>query len=341
MKPSGTHLVSKNVWGDLLDQRFPSEAFVLVDAKVKKLHPSVKCVCEALPHLELVASEKLKSLSSLEKVAQRTRHLSRNATVIAIGGGTVGDFATVFAHLHKRGIKLIHVPSTLLAAVDSSVGGKGALNVGGTKNSLGVFHGAEQTFLFPHLWSTLSEAQLREGRIEAFKTALNDAKTFARWTKKLPDDIQLVKEARALKAKIVQSDAFELNGKRAVLNFGHTFGHLIETVSKFKISHGEAVGLGMLCALDVGVELGVTSTKLATKVEQHIPQLPDARKRLEKNLKSVNETKLKIILRADKKGSTLLTVKMMLLKSPGHIIPMDVPFVTLTQLLAQWKKGIR
>jgi 3-dehydroquinate synthase len=332
-------LVSKDRWGEFKDFEFPQEALVLVDAKVKRLHSDVAAACRGQWTIPLRASEALKSLPALQYVAERSLGLSRQATVMAIGGGTVGDFAGVFAHLHKRGVRLVHVPSTLLAAVDSSVGGKAALNVATTKNALGVFHPAFESWICPELWTTLTEAQLREGRIEAFKTVLTSETHFRRWCQQQPNDVAIVKLARKLKNQIVSEDPFETTGRRAVLNFGHTLGHVIESVSNFRIPHGEAVGLGLLCALDVGVRLGHTPATLRALVESHIPQLPHARRRLAQALKKLSEKDLVRYVKHDKKGADERAVAMMLLRHPGTIAKASVPFEVLAKQLALWKDG--
>ena len=140
MRAPGSHRPSNDSWGRFASLA-PKGAAWIVDAKVAKLHPAVLRSIRAPLLVELVtAGEALKSVGALERLAPKLVGLPRGGTLVAVGGGTVGDFATVAAHLVKRGVELIHVPSTLLAAVDSSVGGKGALNVGEVKNALGVFH---------------------------------------------------------------------------------------------------------------------------------------------------------------------------------------------------------
>ncbi len=133
---------------------------VIADARVLRLHGS-RGLALKQPNVTLVpltAGEGAKSLATLERLTKRALALPRKLTVLAIGGGTIGDVATVFAHTFKRGVgRLVHVPTTLLAAVDSSVGGKGAVNVAGAKNVLGVFHAADEAWLCRELFTTLTE----------------------------------------------------------------------------------------------------------------------------------------------------------------------------------------
>lgn len=293
--------------------RLEGTVLAVADEKVLRLHPHVERAL-ARKHITLIAlkaGERVKSLTTLERLTKSALTLPRKLTLLAIGGGTVGDVATVFAHTFKRGVgKLIHVPTTLLAAVDSSVGGKGAVNVAGTKNVLGVFHAADEAWLCSEVFTTLSESQRREGRIEAWKMVVTlDAKRWARWTKHAPSDDELVRASRELKHSLVTKDPYETKGLRVVLNFGHTLGHAIESLSRYRVRHGEAVGLGMLFALDVGVDRGVTPRLVAESVERSLPLGRGARAQLAQWL--TNRAGLKEIMRADKKGG------MILLRRPG------------------------
>jgi 3-dehydroquinate synthase len=185
------------------------------------------------------------------------------------------------------------------------------VNVAGTKNVLGVFHFADEAWLCPELFTTLSESQRREGRIEAWKMAVTlDAKRFHQWSRKAPDDLELIRTSRALKHSLVAKDPWETKGLRVVLNFGHTLGHAIESMSRYRVRHGEAVGLGMLYALDMGVKLGVTPPKVAKEVEQALPLPRGARAQLAKWLE--HERELRELVRADKKEG------MILLRRPGR-----------------------
>jgi 3-dehydroquinate synthase len=294
-----------------------ADAVVFADRRVLRLHPKLKTVLSRVRVVALPAGEATKSLETVERVARRLQDVSRSATFVALGGGTIGDVVSVIAHLHKRGVRLIHVPTTLLAAVDSSIGGKGAVNVGGVKNALGVFHGSAETWLCPEFFGTLSEAQRREGRLEAWKMVVTlDGPTFHRWSRKPPDDAALLRIARGLKEAVVRRDPFERNDLRVVLNFGHTFGHVLESLSGYSLAHGEAVGVGMLCALDVGVALGVTPRGVAVAVEAALPNRPRARGLLAKLASKTTISKVQTLLAADKK-STATALRMVLLESPG------------------------
>lgn len=327
MSAPGSHRPLNDRWGRFATHDLPKGAVWVVDARVARLHPAVLRAIRAPLHVELVtAGEGLKSVDALGRLAPKLLQLPRTGTLVAVGGGTVGDFATVAAHLVKRGVNLVHVPTTLLAAVDSSVGGKGALNVGDVKNALGVFHYPVRSLLCPELFATLSPAQHREGIAEALKMAVClDAKVWRKWSRREPGLLERVKVSRRLKARVCAEDPYEQKGRRTVLNFGHTFGHVIEGLSNFEVRHGEAVALGMLCALDVGRRLGVTPPALADEVEEVVVgQAGAGRQRLKETLGRQRPEKIDRLLRADKKSAGG-GLRMVLLSRPGVARVVELP----------------
>ncbi len=349
----GAYRRPNDVWGRfeaLAAQHLPQRALVLADARVLKLHPAVHRALKGPSRIlvPLTAGERAKSLRVLEKVLQQAVGLPRSAWVVCVGGGTVGDLATVAAHVLKRGLPLLHVPTTLLAAVDSSVGGKGAVHLpqgrDWVKNALGVFHYASQAWLCPELFETLSERQLREGRVEAWKMVVSlDRARLARYRRRTPGLEELVRDARRLKDSVCDKDPYEHQGLRQVLNFGHTFGHVLESLTRFSLSHGDAVGLGILCALDVGRRVGVTPAALAQSVgalftqEVGILQRP----RLAAALKRATPARIEALLGADKKAGASGELRMVLLKSPGHCVVQGVAHAHWRALLPFWQRGER
>lgn len=332
----------------VLARQLPPGAIVLIDERVARLHPKVLEAAQrrAGELIPLQAGEGAKSLAQLERLATRTVSLPRGTPVVAIGGGTIGDLATVFAHVFKRGAPLIHVPSTLLAAVDSSIGGKGAVHAGPTrqlvKNAIGVFHYARERWICPELFQTLSEAQHREGRAEAYKMAVClDEVVFARYQRRRPALQAMLEDARRLKDGVCEVDPYEEQGKRRVLNFGHTFGHVLESLTHFGLTHGEAVGLGMLCALDVGRVMDLTPRPLASEVEatllRHDAALP--REALKTALRRATPDAVARLLDADKKTAAPGKVRMILLLGPGATTLEEVPRDTWAPLLELWRAG--
>jgi 3-dehydroquinate synthase len=295
-----------------------------------------------LPHLALRAGEGAKALRTLERLGAAAVAVPRAATVLAVGGGTVGDVATVFAHLHKRGARLVQVPTTWLAAVDSSLGGKGAVNVGGVKNALGVFHAPVEGWICAELFTTLKPAQRREGEAEAFKMALTlDERVWRTWRLARPDGGSLIRTSRALKAAVVRRDPYEQSGLRACLNFGHTLGHVVESVTRYRVRHGEAVALGMVCALDLSRAEGLLPDAVAADVEAHLPLAETARRRLAAALAGVGAEQVAALLKGDKKGATRTHTRFILLSRPGAWEARDVANARWRRLLPAWKQGVR
>ena len=189
--------------------------------------------------------------------------IERNTTIIALGGGVIGDMAGFVAATVLRGVPFLQVPTTLLAMVDASVGGKTGVNHAVGKNLIGAFHQPIAVFADPETLKTLPTRELRGGLAECIKhDVIRDADGFARLErnigKALALDVDyladLVAHNVAIKARVVEADPFE-KGERAHLNFGHTFGHAIENVSHYEYSHGESVALGMAAAAHLAVEL--------------------------------------------------------------------------------------
>ena len=330
-----------DVWGEprAVFEKAPAGALWLIDRRVEWLHRLRRSMSAPLAVVEVAAGERAKSFATLERVARAATALPRSGTLIAVGGGTIGDLAGVAAHLIKRGVRLIHVPTTWLAAVDSSVGGKGALNVGGAKNAVGVFHEASEWWLCPSIFTTLSDRQRREGVVEALKMAVClDASVWQRWSKSLPDERELIETSRRLKRQVVAKDPLETKGIRAVLNFGHTFGHVIESVTKYRVRHGEAVELGIVCALDVGRSLGRTSNAVAAEVEAALDSR--ARARLANALSGSSVDDVSRWLSADKK-SDADGLKMVLLRKPGQTEVTRVTKSDWSKQLIAWRNGVR
>ncbi len=351
--PPGAYRPPNDRWGPFtkLAAKLPEGSVAVVDRTVARLHPQLLPALRArAPRaiVQLTGGERAKTLESLQKVLSEGLTLPRSGTLLAVGGGTVGDVATVAAHLLKRGVRLVQVPTTLLAAVDSSLGGKGAvdLTVRGrvVKNPAGVFHYAEETWLCPELYATLSDTQRREGSLEAWKKAASlDAPLFRRWVRKAPALENMVKEARRMKESICAQDPYEQTGLRQVLNFGHTFGHVLESLSRFKLSHGDAVGLGMLCALDVGRHAGVTPDTVATRIEEALQNGPGVlgRDKAAAILKRSSEADVVALLNADKKAGARGELRMVLLTSLGAHEVRTVPEAAWRALWPTWTRGVR
>jgi 3-dehydroquinate synthase len=260
-------------------------AFIVSDAHVAPLYaqrvvdalqaarPGLRCMVSCIP-----AGEAAKTL---ERFGELVRELAdfgatRDACVVALGGGVVGDLAGFVAACWMRGIDCVQLPTTLLAMVDSSVGGKTAVDMPQGKNLVGAFHPPRAVFADTATLQTLPERELRAGLAEVVKYgAIRDA-AFLDWLDAhsgalLARDADALAEAIARscahKAEIVARDPFE-RGERALLNFGHTFAHAIETEQGYGgLNHGEAVAVGMVCAARLSARLGLASDTEATHLE--------------------------------------------------------------------------
>jgi 3-dehydroquinate synthase len=206
-----------------------------------------------------------------------TNRFARDACVVALGGGVVGDMAGFAAACYQRGISFVQVPTTLLSQVDSSVGGKTGVNHPGGKNLIGAFHQPAAVFADTNTLNTLPDRELRAGLAEVIKYGLIVDAPFFDWLeahaqKLLARDpaalTQAIKRSCEIKAEIVGRDERE-QGERALLNLGHTFGHAIESATNYSTwLHGEAVGAGMLLAADMSERLGWVTARDVERVER-------------------------------------------------------------------------
>jgi len=187
--------------------------------------------------------------------------LDRKSTVIVLGGGTVGDLAGFAASIYMRGIDVIHIPTTLLAMVDSSIGGKTAVNHPKGKNLVGSFHQPSQVLIDPVFLETLPEREISSGLAEVIKYGviadaglfeLLEAKTLDELS--LEDMVEIIARCATTKAYYVERDEEDRKGIRAALNYGHTLGHAVETLSKHVLNHGEGVAIGMIAAAMISKE---------------------------------------------------------------------------------------
>jgi 3-dehydroquinate synthase len=235
----------------------------------------------AVPLL-VTPGERSKSWRTLEKLTDRLLALGveRGETILAFGGGVVGDLAGFAAAILKRGCPFVQVPTTLLAQVDSSVGGKTGINSRAGKNLVGAFHQPSAVLIDTDFLRTLPLRQRRNGWAEIVKYGLIADEPFFAWcerngSKVIAGDadaaLHAIWASIAAKAAIVAADEQETNGIRALLNFGHTFGHALEAETGFssRLLHGEAVALGMVLALAFSAALGLSRQDDADRLARH------------------------------------------------------------------------
>jgi 3-dehydroquinate synthase len=231
----------------------------------------------------------------------------RDTTIIALGGGVVGDLAGFVAATFLRGVPLVQVPTTLLAMIDSSIGGKTGVDTAHGKNLVGAFHRPSAVIADPALLSTLPIAHLRAGLAEALKHAvIADASLFD-WIElhsaELLDDpggphmTELIARAVSIKARVVEADERE-SGLRKTLNLGHTVGHAVEQLSGYSLLHGEAVAIGMVAETRAAETVGIAEPGMCDRVIEALERL-ELPTRVPRNLPT---DRILALMRTDKKA---------------------------------------
>jgi 3-dehydroquinate synthase len=243
---------------------------VISDSNVSKLYG--ERVSKQLPNAQLIefdAGEANKNRNTWTQLSDQMleQGFGRDCCVVALGGGVTGDLAGFVAATYMRGVPVVQVPTTLLAMVDASIGGKVGVDTEAGKNLIGAFHHPALVLIDPNALRTLPDAELSAGLAEAIKHgAIADAQ-YLQWIKESMTAIferrthtleSLVRRSVEIKLDHVNEDPRE-QGKRAALNFGHTIGHALEREFDYSMSHGQAVALGMVMETEIGVALGVTA----------------------------------------------------------------------------------
>jgi 3-dehydroquinate synthase len=254
--------------------------------------------------------------------------LDRQGTIVALGGGVVGDVAGFAAATYMRGVDLVQCPTSLLAMVDASIGGKTGVDLPQGKNLVGAFKQPRIVLADVGVLGTLPRAEFAAGMAEVVKAGLIgdpmlwEALENGRWDGEFweQEDMQsLVVQAVRVKRDVVEEDPFE-RGRRAVLNLGHTFGHAIEQVSNYEIRHGEAVAIGLVAAARLSASLGHCSPTLGERIEALL-----ARLKLPTRIAGLEAEALLVAMSSDKKkaGGRL---RFVLLRGVGDVfISGDVP----------------
>lgn len=253
--------------------------------------------------------EKVKNLKTVSKLYHDCVHsrLDRTSAIVALGGGVIGDIAGFVAATYLRGVSLIHVPTTLLAMVDSSIGGKVGVDLPQAKNFVGAFYQPSLVWIDPTVLKTLAPREFRNGLAEVIKYGIiADKQLFELLENRIPSEPStlnsqlstLIYRCAKIKADVVSKDEKEIKGLREILNFGHTIGHAIETVTKYSVyKHGEAISIGMCAAGFIAEELKLWNSAEKLKMENLIGRagLPT------KLTRSLSQTRMVEILSRDKK----------------------------------------
>jgi len=264
-----------------------AKAAIVTDANVEKLllaatQSGLAAADVPATHISVPPGEGSKSFAMFERVCEAliAAKLERGDVVVALGGGVVGDLAGFCAAAVRRGLDYVQVPTTLLAQVDSSVGGKTAINSRHGKNLIGAFHQPILVVADTALLDSLPPREFRAGYAEVAKYGLLGDAGFFAWLEANADDVfagagaareHAIATSCRMKAEIVARDERE-TGDRALLNLGHTFGHAFEAAAGFsgRLLHGEAVALGMALAFDFSARLGLLPQAEAERVKRHL-----------------------------------------------------------------------
>ena len=312
--------------------------FVICDQKLKN-KPAVKSWLKNYPVYFVTGGEDLKDLDSFPKHVSNILKKIDNKKIagfVSLGGGSIGDFTGFLASIYKRGVPLIHIPSTWLSAMDSAHGGKTALNVKQVKNVLGSYCFPKSVFIVKELLFSLLEKERKSAEGELLKMALIEGGSFY---KKL---IKLFYERRVLshlnfwnflplaifaKSQIVKKDPYDKKGIRRKLNFGHTIGHVLE--SYFKISHGEAVMLGICFSIHWSCQ----KFNFSHSFLKELSFLNQKYILLNKYLKKIPKKTLKLLLLQDKKRVDEGGISFVFIKAPGQVFSREVSVHDILKVL--------
>jgi len=312
------------LYGNILHQSLTSEGFKVII-------------------LEVPEGEEQKSLDAAGSLYNELSnfHAERTTPILALGGGVIGDLTGFVAATYLRGVPLIQIPTTLLAQVDSSIGGKVAVNHGQLKNKIGAFYQPRLVISDITTLKTLPTREISDGLAEVIKYAVIRDKELFTFLERNLDQIksldeglleEIVSKSAKIKAEVVEKDERDL-GLRNILNYGHTVGHAIESVSDFKIAHGEAVALGMLAAAKISNKLGILDINELSRLKTVIE-----RAGLPTEMPSLEVEKLTQAVTHDKKISGG-RIKFVLLKSIGNVFITDEVSISLIeQVLVGWNE---
>jgi len=327
----------------------PKRAFILLDKNVERIYgSSVRKVVDTFAikkyFLTVAASERIKSFKTVDQIFTKLyeEKFSRDTLLIAIGGGTIGDVAGFVASTYMRGMPLIHIPTTLLSAVDSSIGGKTGINYKEAKNLIGTFYQPSMVLIDTNFLKSLPAEELISGFGEVIKYSyLTDGNLYSTL---LSDNALLMKknlnflskiiyESVKIKSAVVSRDEYDISGLRKMLNLGHTFAHAFESNSNYVVSHGKAVIAGIVSALFLSFELKLISEKQL----MYMLELP-LKFKSSLRFNKINENEIFRLMNYDKKNRDG-EIKFVLIKGFGEVlVDVSVPGNAVKLALKRIKK---
>lgn len=280
----GNGTISK-LWSELETQYAHLQKFVVTDANLVAAGHQEKLLGENdMPTFVIdPPGEVSKNIGTVVSIIETMEKafLGRDTLIVALGGGTVGDIAGFAAAIFKRGVKVVHIPTTTVAQADSSVGGKTGVDSTVSKNAFGAFWHPAAVYIDVETLQTLDDRQYRAGLVESVKHSLIADSEYFDYLEKnisavLNRDSQVLQEVAykncIIKAGVVAEDPTEIN-KRRILNFGHTIGHAVESVSGFELLHGEAVAIGIVGAELIAQRLGLGSNERLDRIKAVLAKL--------------------------------------------------------------------
>lgn len=319
----------------------PQRVAIITDSNVAPLYGDL--VAQSLTEQDfqvstfiVPAGERSKSLEQSAKLYDLLAEngFTRSDGIIALGGGVIGDLAGFVASTYMRGIHFLQIPTTLLAQVDSSIGGKTAVNTKNAKNLVGTFSQPEGVLIDPEVLNTLDDRRLREGIAEIIKSAAIADENLWQLLDSLEDEFELLTRAEEVilpslevKRKVVEEDEFD-NGSRLTLNFGHTIGHGIENTAGYGVvSHGEGVAVGMLMINQQAENIGQTPKGTTSQLKKMIEKF-----HLPTKLENLDSESIYQAITHDKKarGSQL---KIILLEKIGKAKIVSIPIESIKEYI--------
>jgi 3-dehydroquinate synthase len=319
----------------------PQRVAIITDSNVAPLYGDL--VAQSLTEQDfqvstfiVPAGERSKSLEQSAKLYDLLAEngFTRSDGIIALGGGVIGDLAGFVASTYMRGIHFLQIPTTLLAQVDSSIGGKTAVNTKNAKNLVGTFSQPEGVLIDPEVLNTLDDRRLREGIAEIIKSAAIADENLWQLLDSLEDEFELLTRAEEVilpslevKRKVVEEDEFD-NGSRLTLNFGHTIGHGIENTAGYGVvSHGEGVAVGMLMINQQAENIGQTPKGTTSQLKKMIEKF-----HLPTKLENLDSESIYQAVTHDKKarGSQL---KIILLEKIGKAKIVSIPIESIKEYI--------
>ncbi|EQB67710.1 MAG: 3-dehydroquinate synthase [Thermoplasmataceae archaeon] len=327
--------ILKHIWDYCNDNQ--KAIFIVsknVDEKFQGYLPDFGKIGEGSIKFTVSDGENLKNIKSYQKImsVMLENQIEKNSLIGYVGGGTVGDMTGFVAATYKRGMKLMAIPTTLLSQVDSSIGGKNGINYGGVKNVIGTFYEPSVVLADTHFLTASEDSYLKDGLGEIIKYAIIEKTDIFSVISQFSDlhDIKnnsqltrLISKSIRIKHDIVSRDFYDQNGIRAKLNFGHTVGHALESISKSAVSHGRAIVTGMLVESLISKKMGIAEDDFHSIITELMNKF---------SIKPVNTAQYSIenmlnIIRNDKKardGKIYISIPVKLGEMSLNAVPIEI-----------------